>query len=387
MITAEEMDFDFTREIEEAVELGFSACFQCGTCTARCPSGRVSQYISRRLFHMAQLGLKERIFESEDLWSCTTCLACTINCPWEVKTTDAIVKMRTLAASSGFVKPEHEPLIKSLESYDNPWLQPRSGRTRWAKKLDLKDLSKNTGDVLYYVGCTAGYDHRLWEMTKSVAEIVKSAGVDIGYLGKKEVCCGGTVRGIGHPDIFERLAAINTDFFDKSGAHTVIYSCPGCLNTQKNAYSKILDINQRRMHAVELVAELIKEGKIPLHDVNAVVTYHDPCHLGRHCNVFDAPREILKSIPGVELREMQFIRENSWCCGAGGGVKTGFKDRAVDMAVRRLEQAEETGAEYIVSACSFCYQNLLDGIAKSGSPLKMIDLMELVRRAMKNGGD
>lgn len=387
MITAEEMDFTFAKEVEDAVEEGFSSCFQCGTCSARCPSGRVSQYRSRKLFHMAQLGLRERIFESEDLWSCTTCLACTKNCPWEVKATDAIIKMRTLAASTGHVKLEHQPLIKSLLSYDNPWLQPRSGRTRWARTLGLKDLTKKQGDILYYVGCTAGYDPRLWEMTKSVVEIVKAAGVDIGYLGKKEKCCGGTVRGIGHPDIFEKLANENTQLFDKSGAHTVIYSCPGCLNTQKNAYATILDVNQRRMHSVEFIAELLKEGKIPLKEVEAVVTYHDPCHLGRHCGVFDAPREILKSIPGVELREMQFIRENSWCCGAGGGVKTGFKDRAVDMAVRRLEQAEETEAEYIVSACSFCYQNLLDGIKKSGSPLKMIDIMELVKEAMGNGND
>ena len=387
MITEEEMDFDFTKEIEETVGQGLSACFQCGVCTARCPSGRVSQYRVRQLFHMAQLGLKERIFESDDLWSCTTCLACMKNCPWEVKTTDAILKMRALAASSGHVKPEHQPLIKSLESYDNPWLQPRSARKRWAKGLDLKDMSKNQGDVLYYVGCTAGFDHRLWGMTKDVVEIIKSAGVDIGYLGKKEQCCGGTVRGIGHPDIFERLATNNTKLFDQSGAHTIIYSCPGCLNTQTNAYGTILDINQRRMHSVEFIAELIKEGKIPMKELDTVVTYHDPCHLGRHCGVFDAPREVLKSIPGVEFREMQFIRENSWCCGAGGGVKTGFKDRAVDMAVRRLEQAEETGAEYIVSACSFCYQNLLDGIKKSDSPLKMIDIIELVRKAMQNGGD
>ena len=270
MITSEEMDFSFTKEIEEAVDQGFSACFQCGTCTARCPTGRVSQYRSRRLFHMAQLGLKERIFDSDDLWSCTTCLTCMNNCPWEVKTTDAILKMRALAVDSGHVKPEHEPLVKSLQSYDNPWLQPRSGRTKWAKKLGLKDMSKKQGDVLYYVGCTAGYDPRLWGMTKNVVEIVQAAGVDIGYLGKKEVCCGGTVRGIGHPDIFERLATSNTELFDKSEAHTIIYSCPGCLNTQKNAYSKILDITQKRMHAVEFVAELLKEGKIPLKEIEAV---------------------------------------------------------------------------------------------------------------------
>ncbi|MBU7015260.1 MAG: (Fe-S)-binding protein [Theionarchaea archaeon] len=384
MITADEMDFEFSEEVEQAVELGFHACMQCGTCSARCPSGRVSQYRSRELFHMAQLGLKDRIFSSDDLWSCTTCLSCMKNCPWEVKTTDAILKMRALAAQSGHVKSEHEPLIKSMESYDNPWLQPRSGRQRWARKLDIKDLTKEQGDFLYYVGCTAGYDPRLWGMTTNVTEILKSAGVDIGYLGKKEACCGGTVRGIGHPDIFERLANANKENFDKSGAHTIVYSCPGCLNTQKNAYPRVVDIEQRRMHAVELVAELLKEGKIPLKEVEAVVTYHDPCHLGRHCGVFDAPREILKAIPGVELREMQFIRENSWCCGAGGGVKTGFTDRAVDMAVRRLEQAEETGADVIVSACSFCYQNLLDGIKKKDSHLEMMDIMELLKKAIKD---
>jgi heterodisulfide reductase subunit D len=385
MITAQEMDFEFSSELEKAVERGFSACMQCGTCSARCPSGWVSQYRSRQLFHMAQLGLKDRIFSSDDLWSCTTCGLCVKNCPWEVETMDSIIKMRAMAAESGHVKQEHQPLIKSLESYDNPWIQPRSGRTRWARKLDLKDMSRKKGDILYYVGCTAGYDKRLWEMTKSVVEIVKAAQKDIGYLGKKEVCCGGTVRGIGHPDIFERLAHTNKKWFDTSGAHTIIYSCPGCLNTQSNAYAKILDIEQRQLHSVELVAELIKEGDLDLHPVDAVVTYHDPCHLGRHCGVFDAPREILHALPGVEFREMQYIRENSWCCGAGGGVKTGFADKAVDMSVRRLEEAEETGADYIVSACSFCYQNLLDGIKKKKSKLKMIDIMELVRKAIQNG--
>ncbi|RZN47414.1 (Fe-S)-binding protein [archaeon] len=386
-IKQDEMDLEFSKKLAKEIGDSFQKCFQCGTCTARCPAGNVSQYRVRKLMRMAQLGLKERIFDSDEIWNCTTCSTCKILCPWGVDTVSTILRLRAEAVDAGHENKKHDPLVKSLQSYDNPWLQPRSARRKWYKKLDnVVDLSKKPGeaDVLYYVGCTATFDPRLWNMAQSVVKVLAKAGITVGVLGKEEKCCGGTVRGVGHPDIFEGLAKRNIEDFNNSGVDTIIFSCPGCLNTVMNAYKDIGEIKPRMVHVVEYVAELLEKGKLKLDkDVGRIITYHDPCHLGKHCEVFDPPRDILKAIPGVEFKEMDFIRENSWCCGAGGGVKTAYPDRATELASNRLKEAEDTGADTITSACSFCYQNLLDGIKQSDSKLEMKDIMEIVAEAIE----
>ncbi|MHC1598140.1 MAG: (Fe-S)-binding protein [Candidatus Methanofastidiosia archaeon] len=383
-IKEKEMHLEFSKKLAEDLTDNFQKCFQCGTCTARCPAGIVSQYRVRKLMRMAQLGLKDRIFNSDEIWNCTTCSTCKILCPWEVDPLASILRLRAEAVKAGHENKKHDTLVKSLLSYDNPWLQPRSARRKWYKKLDIKDVNKDPAKVLYYVGCTATFDSRLWGMTKSVINVLKKAGVDIGVLGKEEKCCGGTVRGIGHPDIFENLAKRNIEDVNNSGAEIVLFSCPGCLNTFKNAYKSVGEVKPKLMHAVEYVDQLIKDGTLKLDkNVDRIVTYHDPCHLGKHCKIYEAPREVLKAIPGLEFKEMKFIKENSWCCGAGGGAKTAYPDRATELASNRLEQAEETGAKSITSACSFCYQNLLDGIKQKDSKLEMKDIMELVAEAIE----
>lgn len=389
VIKDEEMDFEFSKKLEKELENSFSKCFQCGTCTARCPGGVISDYRTRKFMRMAQLGLKDKILESDDIWNCTTCSTCKILCPWEVDPLSVILKLRREAVRAGKENKKHDPLVKSLVNYDNPWLQPRAARKKWYKGLDVVDLSKNPGeaDVLYYVGCTATFDKRLWGMTRAVVKVLAKAGIKVGVLGKEEKCCGGTVRGVGHPEILEELAEQNVEDFNNAGVDTVIFSCPGCLNTIKNTYKAegMKEIKPEMVHVVQYVADLIKDGKLKFDkEVKRVVTYHDPCHLGKHCEVFDAPREILEAIPGLDFREMQFIRKDSWCCGAGGGVKTAYPERATELAVNRLGQAEETEADTICSACSFCYQNLLDGlVAKKDSKMEMKDVMELAAEAIE----
>jgi Fe-S oxidoreductase len=332
VIKDEEMDLEFSKQLAADIGDSFQKCFQCGTCTARCPAGNVSQYRVRKLMRMAQLGLKDKIFDSDEIWNCTTCSTCKILCPWGVDTLSVILRLRAEAVKAGHENKKHDPLVKSLLSYDNPWLQPRNARRKWYKGLDVVDLSKTPGeaDVLFYVGCTATFDKRLWGMTQAVVKVLNKAGVKVGVLGKEEKCCGGTVRG------------------------------------------------------VEYVAQLIKDGKLTFDkDVKRVVTYHDPCHLGKHCEVYEPPREILEAIPGIEFKEMDFVKANSWCCGAGGGLKTAYPDRATELSSNRLEQAEKTGADTIASACSFCYQNLLDGIVVRKSKLEMKDIMEILAEAIE----
>lgn len=387
VIKQEEMDLEFSKKLASEIGESFQKCFQCGTCTARCPAGNVSQYRVRKLMRMAQLGLKEKIFDSDEIWNCTTCSTCKILCPWGVDTLSTILKLRAEAVKAGHPLKKHDPLVKSLLSYDNPWLQPRNARTKWYKGLDVVDLSKHPGeaDVLFYVGCTATFDKRLWNMTKAVVKVLGKAGKKVGVLGKEEKCCGGTVRGVGHPDIFKSLATRNVEDINNAGVNTVIFSCPGCLNTIMNTYRKeeIGEIKPKLMHVVEYVAQLIHDGKITFDkDVKRVVTYHDPCHLGKHCEVYDSPREILSAIPGVEFKEMDFVKVNSWCCGAGGGLKTAFPERATELSSNRLEQAEKTGADTITSACSFCYQNLLDGLVLRKSKMEMKDVMEILAEAI-----
>jgi heterodisulfide reductase subunit D len=165
---------------------------------------------------------------------------------------------------------------------------------------------------------------------------------------------------------------------------TIVTACAGCYSTLLHEYGE--DLNARVLHTVEYVAELVAEGKLSFQKAatkKQVATYHDPCHLGRYSEIFDAPREILEALPGIEFREMERIREWSWCCGAGGGVRTAYPDYATWVASRRLDEAQETQAELLVTACPFCEQNLEDAVAKGDYPMKVVDLMVLVRDSLK----
>ena len=328
---------------------------------------------------------------TNDLYECSTCRQCYVACPVQIDTVELWESMRRSIVDSGYGPLEQQKALAiSVKSYDNPWQQPRSSRSRWTKLAlkdkkvakEPKDITKTKAEVLYYVGCTASYDVNVKAVAISDAHILERANIDYGILGPKEKCCGSVLLRMGDRE-YERIAQENIKMFNDLGIKTLITSCAGCYKTIKQDYAKVGTLNFEVKHMVEFLLDLIREGKLQFKkELKMKVTYHDPCHLGRHSGVYDAPREILKAIPGIELVEMERSRENSRCCGAGGGLKAGFPDIQNQMAQTRVKEAEAAGADVIVSACPFCYQGLQIGIQALNSPLKMMDITEIVTMAL-----
>lgn len=354
---------------------------------SRLPLSDSAKKIVRRL-----LGLKDitpeflRAF-ALSLYECSTCGQCRVVCPANLDTVELWENIRAMLVEVGLGPLEnHIPLIKSVKAYDNPWQQPRQARTKWirrAKKEGLllaepKEIKKTKGKLLLFLGCTAAYNDNVREIAIDTINILEALGIDYGFLGPEEKCCGSVLLRMGDKE-FERIAFDNIRQFKSLGIKILVTSCAGCYKTIKFDYPKIERLDFDVLHMVEFLEELKNKGTLKLrHPVERVVTYHDPCHLGRASGVFDAPRAVLNAIPGVELVEMERIFQYSRCCGAGGGVKAGFPEIQSKMALRRIREAEVTGAEYLVSACPFCFSGLQVGLKASGSNLVMKDITGLV---------
>jgi len=347
------------------------------------------------------------------IYKCTLCGACDAMCKFfnDLDPVSVFEELRARCVEDGRgPMPGHKPIIDSIKNYDNVWMQPRTRRKNWAKGLDVKDLSKDKAEVLYYVGCTYAYNPTLQSVAKNTVSILKKGGVDFGILGNKEACCGSPVVRVGDQKMFEQIAASNIEAFNNLGVKKVITSCAGCLSTFKSDYPKVGRMNFEVLHVVEYIDELIKENRIGLtKDVPVSVTYHDPCHLGRRSEpyipwngkrvkyaryeppkelrraingIYEPPRDVLKSIPGLRLIEMERIREYAWCCGSGGGVKSAFPDFALWTGMERVDEAKATGAEAIVSCCPWCESNLSDAIKEDGDKIKIFDIVDLVLKAI-----
>ncbi|OGL55661.1 MAG: hypothetical protein A3C43_00720 [Candidatus Schekmanbacteria bacterium RIFCSPHIGHO2_02_FULL_38_11] len=384
------------KELEEHPELW--SCAQCGFCVSVCPvyeeigwesvAGRGKIFLMKEL-----LSGKEKEIPPEYIsraYQCTTCGACREVCQTDIDTVELWENCRKMFGKMGIGPlPQHETLIKSIKSYDNPLQQPRTSRDRWVRNAQreagvkkIKDISIEKAPILYHVGCIASFDANVKEVAYNTSYILQQAGVDFGILGKKELCCASTLKRVGDPE-FENVARKTLDLYNSLGVETVVTSCSGCFKTFKKDYPLLAKINFKPMHIVEFLEKLIEEGKLKFtKEVNLKVTYHDPCHLGRHAGVYETPRKILKAIPGVELIEMEKNRENAKCCGAGGGFRIAYPDIQNKISVKRVKDDEETGASELVSTCPFCYSGLLTAITSSGSKLKMRDITEIIRMAL-----
>jgi heterodisulfide reductase subunit D len=387
----------------------FDACTRCGECTATCPTGGEAQDVELvtprgkilrlRELYRRQYGLRAKVLGPKDIsedelkeltsraYECTICGQCRTVCPAHLDTIEMWENMREFLVANGLAPlPAHESIIKSIENYDNPWMQPRTQRSRWAKRIEkevrIKDALKERCEVLYFVGCTAAYDPNIRDMAVNTAKVLAKAGVDFGTLGNEEACCGSTLLRTGLLESARKTAKRNIDMFHKAAPSLIVTSCAGCYKTIRQDYPKIGKVGARVVHITEYVLELIDSGRLKFDGrVEGKVTFHDPCHLGRHNKLYDQPRRILESIPGLELVEMERNREEARCCGAGGGVKTAFPDLAQKISSMRAEDAERTGAEILTTSCPFCYQSLKATIEAKGSKLRMMDIMELVAAA------
>ncbi len=328
------------------------------------------------------------------IYKCDTCGGCDASCKrtQDMEPLRVMLDLRAKLVGDGQLLAQHMPVIDNLRKEDNMMMKPKAERGKWADGLDVKDLTREPADVVFHAGCNLCFSEELSKVARIAVSLLKNAGVDIGIMGKDETCCGAKAYDMGYRGEFTKYAENNIEAWTTAGVKTVVTSCSDCYYAMKRLYP---DVGSKFevLHIVEFIDRLIKEGKIKFSkSVPITVTYHDPCHLGRRSNVYvpgkaimgvyDLPRDIIKSIPGIELVEMYRIKEYAWCCGAGGGVKEAYPDFTLWTAQERIREAKSTGASAIVTACPWCETNFVDAINANGEKMKVYDIVELVQQAI-----
>ena len=369
--------------IKEAGGDTFKLCWQCSLCATACPWNIVRTFIIPRMLRQAQFGLVD--FEDENWWLCATCKACVRRCPRGVEIIDIMQALRRTIVEFGVAKVADSLriAIKNISGVGNPLGEPQEKRTEWTKDLNVKTYTKGT-EILYFSCCIPAYDPQVKRVARATANVLNKIGVNFGILGTQEVCCGESVRKAGQESLFQSLAQSNITAFNEAGVKKIVVTSPHCYNAFKNEYPE-LGGNFEVVHFSQYLAELIKEGKLKFtKELNKKVTYHDPCYLGRHNGIYDEPRYVLQSIPGLELVEMPDYRENSLCCGGGGGriwMETKKGERFSDI---RLEQALQVGANVLALACPYCVLNFEDSVlsAEKGDAIQVKDISELALEAL-----
>jgi Fe-S oxidoreductase len=362
----------------------FKLCFQCGLCDVVCPWNRVRKFSMRRIVREAAFGLTD--IESEDIWLCSTCGRCPQQCPRDVRQIDSGVALRRIATEYGVFPNTARPIRAvrgSLVGEGNPLNEARKNRANWAEGLGVKDFAEGM-EILYFPGCYLSYDARLKKVARATANILNRAGVDFGILGAKENCCGESIRKTGDEEVFRRLARENIKTFIDHGVKKILVSSPHCYHTFKNEYPEFR-VNFEVVHISQYLRQLIQAGRLELKKEYAKkITYHDPCYMGRHNGIYDEPRESLKRVPGLELREMPESRQDSLCCGGGGGriwMETAKGERFSDL---RLAQAIDVGAEVLVTSCPYCIANFEDSRLTIGvaDKIEIKDITEIINDAV-----
>ncbi len=373
-------------DVEEVVaQVGdtFLTCIQCGTCTTMCPWNLVSSYRPRQI--MRHLNLESGNQDSVDraVWTCVTCNACGVHCPRGIDIIDVMKTVRGLGYKRGLLPERLEIPLESMRQRGNPWNGPRERRMEWAQDLNIPRFSPDH-EYCLFTCCTTAYDPNVQESGRSLPQLLERAGILFGTLGTEEVCCGDHAHKMGAEDLFEQLAQSNTRLFKEAGVKRLLTTSPHCLNAFRNLYSEIKG-QVVVEHYTELLWRLIEKGRlIPTLDVSETVTYHDPCYLGRHNSTYDAPRNILKSIPGLRFVEMASNREQSLCCGGGGGGAWTDVPPEEGFGILRVKEAMDCGAGVIATACPYCIRILNQAVGELNIEGKIVvkDVAELLLQSV-----
>jgi Fe-S oxidoreductase len=369
--------------IKEAGGEAFRKCFQCGLCTASCPWNNVRIFMPHRKITESRFGLVE--LGEEDWWLCSTCNMCVSRCPRGVAITDVMRAVRNITIDSipRAVPTSLKNALGSLKSAGNPWGGAREERADWVRDLAIPSINEET-EVLYFSCCTPAFDPKMGSVARAAAIILKETGAKFAILGARESCCGESVRKAGNYAVFETLAASNIRAFHESGVKEIVTTSPHCYETFKEEYPA-LGGDFTVVHITQYLSRLVCEGRLLFKkDFPKKVVYHDPCYLGRHNDIYDEPRMVLGSVPGLTLMDEMNSRENSLCCGGGGAriwMETKKGERFSDTLV---EQAVQLGAEVIATACPYCILNFRDSILTMGKEnvLEVRDIAEIVVEAM-----
>jgi len=351
----------------------------------------------------------------EIVYNCQMCGACGVSCNYamDIEVMEPISEFRIRCVQDGQTHPALEKVITSLRT-TNSMVSVTGKRSDWALGMNLKDITKDKVEVFYFAGCLSSYEKH--NLAQSIARLLQQAGVNFGIAGEAEMCCGGRAYQMGYEADFLAQAKKNMALIQKTGIKTLVTGCADCYQAFKVLYDKFnLKGDLQILHITEYLRQLIQAGKLTLsRRVDLNVTYHDPCRLGRlgepwihwegtqmpgtrymfdppkeyrrgEHGVYEPPRDVLRSIPGLILTEMDRIKEYAWCCGAGGGVNESNPEFSIWTAKERIEEAESTGARTLVTACPWCEKNFDEAIKATGSKLKVFDIVELVENAIQKG--
>jgi Fe-S oxidoreductase len=408
------MDFDKLAETGEPMGVkslaGFTwkdlldldACTECGRCTSVCPASTVGKSLSPRdiildLRNFAR-GDGDSAFAApiinavpataaESLWQCTTCGACMEACPVFIEQMPKIVDMRRYLVMEESDFPDTmQEAITSLESRGHPFRGTQSSRIDWAEGLNVKTIAEAPdAEVLLWVGCGGALIERNQKVVRATAQLLEQAGVKFAILGREEKCTGDPARRIGNEFLFEMLAKANVEKLGQYGVKKIVTSCPHCFNTFRNEYPQFGG-DYKVFHHSEFLAKLVDEGKLnPAATGDQTITFHDPCYLGRHNGVFDAPRKLVQISSRNAPVEMEQNRKNGFCCGGGGGMS--FVEEPKDKRVNqeRARQALETEADVVAVGCPFCMTMMEDGVnARKGErDVRVMDVAELLWQSVK----
>jgi Fe-S oxidoreductase len=327
------------------------------------------------------------VIETDAIWNCTTCFACQEVCPVWAEPMFKVGEMRRNLVMEQCVIPETaEGALRSIEDRGHPWRGTMLTRTSWMEGLDIKSMNDdNKVDVLYWVGCTEALEDRSLKVAQAIARLFQKAGVKFGVLGEEESCCGDPARRLGNEYLYQMQAQRNIEILNNYKVKKIVTGCAHCFNSIKNEYPQFGG-NFEVVHHSEYILQLIKEGRLKLDKNSAgVFTYHDPCYLARYNNVYESPRAILGSVPGMKLNEMGRNRERSFCCGAGGGHMWLEEQKVGErINVQRTEQAMTVQAQTVATACPYCLQMFEDGIKTKAAEetLKVKDIAEIVMEAI-----
>lgn len=383
--------------------LDFYSCADCGRCSDHCPANAVGRPLSPRFisikgrdyafahFPILDADVKKGdddqligdIYDPDEIWSCTTCGACEEECPLGIEYIDKIVDLRRGMVDDGNVPQSLQKPLSALEKRGNPWGKMEKKRADWTKALvdgvGVKRIDQgDTADTLYFVDSISSYDDRMQEIARATATLMGRCGLEVGILGREERDSGHDVRRFGEEMLFQELKLTNTEAISAAGARQIVTADPHAFNTLKKDYNELPPVS----HISEVIASGLKDGRLhfkPLAANGKVYTYHDPCYLGRHNGLYDAPRSVLDAIPGLKRVEMLRSRDRSFCCGGGGLMLFYEPEEEQRMGVLRVRMAAKAGANVVVTACPFCLVNIEDAIKVAGLEGRMeaIDLAEL----------
>ena len=393
--------------------MDLDACTRCGRCQDNCPAylsskplspKKVIQDLKSHLLKRAPILLKSKsdgeasnpgtetramigeVIAEDEIWNCTTCYACQEVCPVYIEPMVKLVEMRrNLVLEQASIPETGEGALRNIEDRGHPWRGTTLTRTAWAEGLDVKILSEDSDvEILFWVGCTEALEERSTKVAQAIAKVLKQAGVNFGILGVEESCCGDPARRMGNEYLFQMQVEKNIELLKKYNVKRIVTGCPHCYNTLRHEYPQFGG-NFEVIHHTEFIANLLKEGKLRIiKGSSGIVTYHDSCYLGRYNDIYEPPRQIMSNMPDITLVEMERNRERGFCCGAGGG-HLWLEEQKVGQRINvmRTEQALDTKAQIVATACPYCLQMFEDGIRTKAAEesLKVMDVAELVEGA------